>query len=233
VGVKRLVPYRVRRRLKISRAHAFEALGSERYSRPALYGLDVSLSERLPSAGTFLEIGAADGYSQSNTYYLERFRGWRGILIEAVPSQARICKTVRPNAFCVNAVCVAVRGAGPARVLDQNLMSVVVDRPVSGLPARVMSSREPLKIPTTTLSEVIDSSPFGKVDLITIDVEGAELDVLAGLDFKRHRPRWLLVETNQIELVRDMCEPWGLTVSEQLTHHDYLLVSNDSPITER
>ena len=32
--------------------------------------------------GFFIELGANDGLRQSNTYYLEKNLGWRGILIE-------------------------------------------------------------------------------------------------------------------------------------------------------
>ena len=34
------------------------------------------------------------------------------------------------------------------------------------------------------------------IDIISIDVEGSELDVLAGLDLVKYRPRVLLVEAN-------------------------------------
>src|SRR3954469_21340764 len=68
------------------RCRLFEALGSRRYSWPALNDLDRSLQRLLPDRpGTFMEAGAHDGYTQSNTYYLERFRGWHGVLVEAVP----------------------------------------------------------------------------------------------------------------------------------------------------
>src|SRR5207249_10419961 len=35
--------------------------------------------------GFYVEAGANDGFEQSNTYWLERFRGWRGVLVEPVP----------------------------------------------------------------------------------------------------------------------------------------------------
>ena len=68
------------------RRGVFEALGSRRYSQPALHGMDARLEALLDrDGGVFLEAGAHDGYTQSNTYYLERFRGWTGVLVEAVP----------------------------------------------------------------------------------------------------------------------------------------------------
>ena len=37
------------------------------------------------TAGTFIEVGANDGITYSNTYFLEKFRQWKGICIEPHP----------------------------------------------------------------------------------------------------------------------------------------------------
>ena len=81
---------------KVRRA-AYEFAGNGRYSRPALNDLDNKLSRYLTGRhGVFIEAGANDGFTQSNTYYLEKFLGWSGILVEAIPSlyeQARRCRS--------------------------------------------------------------------------------------------------------------------------------------------
>jgi hypothetical protein len=59
-----------RKRLVHMRRRLFEAAGSVRYSMPAFDGMDVKLQRYLPPSGTFLEAGANDGYTWSNTYYL-------------------------------------------------------------------------------------------------------------------------------------------------------------------
>ena len=56
--------------------------------------LDEILAKR---GGFFVEAGANDGYRQSNTYLLERARGWTGILVEAIPDLARRCARERPR----------------------------------------------------------------------------------------------------------------------------------------
>ena len=35
--------------------------------------------------GYFVELGANDGITQSNSYYFEKYRGWRGTLVEPTP----------------------------------------------------------------------------------------------------------------------------------------------------
>src|SRR4051794_1631472 len=61
------------------RNRVFEAFRSQRYAWPALLDLDRRLAELAgPGPGTFVEAGAHDGFTQSNTYWLERHGGWSG-----------------------------------------------------------------------------------------------------------------------------------------------------------
>jgi hypothetical protein len=70
-----------------------------RYSQPALFGMDRRLEALMPwPGGTFLEAGAHDGYTQSNTYFLEHHRGWSGVLVEPVPELRAKCERRRPRA---------------------------------------------------------------------------------------------------------------------------------------
>jgi FkbM family methyltransferase len=53
-------------------------------------------------------------------------------------------------------------------------------------------------VPARTLSSVLDEARAPEIDLLSLDVEGFEPQVLAGLDLDRHAPRFILVE------IRDM-----------------------------
>ena len=78
----------MRRRLRRDREKraAAETRGDDTLSRPALHELDVKLGAIIDrDGGFFVEAGAHDGFTQSNTYWLERFRGWRGLLVEPMP----------------------------------------------------------------------------------------------------------------------------------------------------
>ncbi len=81
----------------------FERFGSARFSRP---GLD--LSPYLPAGpGFYVEAGAYDGYTESNTYYLERFKGWTGVLVEAIPALYAECVRRRPRSYVANCALVS------------------------------------------------------------------------------------------------------------------------------
>lgn len=179
------------------RARMFEALGSRRYSRPALYRMDAQLEQILTrEGGTFLEAGAHDGYTQSNTYYLERFHGWSGILVEPIPELNRLCAKRRPDSRVVRAAVVGPGFADPEVTMHfGDLMSAVGDPghaagglAVVGRPAYEVSA------PAKTLTAILDEAGAPPIDLMVLDLEGHELEALRGLDLKRLAPEHLLLE---------------------------------------
>lgn len=179
----------------------------ERYRARAWFGLD-ELDRKLSAfigserPGRFIELGAFDGLAQTNTLWLER-RGWRGLLIEAVPEFAQRCRRNRPLATVVNAACVARDHEGDhVEIHKAGLMSLVDGaRDPQGQEEWLQRAetvqrlvRERRTAPARTLSSILDETGFGACDLLCLDVEGYERQVLAGLDLPRHAPKWLLVE---------------------------------------
>jgi len=115
----------IRRRVRRSICGYF---GNAKYSKPGLNGLDEKLAPYLNfDGGFFIEAGANDGYNQSNTYYLEKLRGWRGILVEGIPKLANECIQNRVNSDVVN--CALVSSSDDRDTVEMrtaNLMSQVV-----------------------------------------------------------------------------------------------------------
>src|SRR3954462_334867 len=85
------------------RRRTFEAIGSHRFSRTGAEDIDRKLERHLDlDRGFFVEAGANDGVNFSNTYYLERARGWSGVLVEGIPDLSAACVRPRPGAHVVN-----------------------------------------------------------------------------------------------------------------------------------
>lgn len=227
-SVYQYVPLGWRKSFKVARARCYEKVGSFKYSLPALNSLDARVLPLLPRDGVFLEVGANDGYSQSNTYYLERALGWNGILIEPLPSLYDRCRRLRRKAHVVQAACVAQAAPGDTiELVDLDLMSVSLGQQEHEEQARRLGAtqrRKTVRVPASTLSAVIDGSPFTRIDFMSIDVEGAEGSLLAGLDLDRHAPKLLLIETAHLERTTNQLAPY-MRLVDQLSHHDYLFES--------
>ena len=192
-----------------------EARGSDRFSRPALHGMDMTIDAVVDrDGGFFVEAGANDGFTQSNTYWLERFRGWNGILVEPMPAHYEECLLERPAATIVNAALVPEAAAGQTLMMQfGDLRSSVQGVHPEGeqewvKPGLVLGWRDPheVEVPARTLSSILDEHDAPEVDLLSLDVEGFEPQALRGLDLERHAPRWIVVEIHDLEAGREAIE---------------------------
>jgi FkbM family methyltransferase len=185
-----------RKQLVHARRRLFEAAGSARYSRPAHADLDAKLQRYLPVTGTFLEAGANDGYTWSNTYYLERFKGWRGVLVEGIPTLSDECRRLRARAIVHN--CALVEHGFPHESVTMtysDLRSLIAgSEPDMERRALEETGTYAVTVPARTLDDVLAESELGQIDFVSLDLEGFEAPALRGLDLDRHRPTWLLVE---------------------------------------
>lgn len=185
---------------------ALEKLKVDYYSRPALNNLDRKLEFYLDfDNGTFLEVGANDGYKQSNTYYFERIRNWQGVLIEPIPMLYEQCRKRREKSQVYNYICSNAEDSGSTKTIRYaDLMSLVEgslkdeekerEHLKKGIEIQKIENSFELEVECKTLSEIIDMSGLTRFDFMSIDVEGFELQVLKGLDLSRHAPTFLLVE---------------------------------------
>jgi FkbM family methyltransferase len=217
----------VRWRLQRSRTRraALEARGDDRLSRPALHELDVKLDAIIGRrGGFFIEAGANDGYTQSNTYWLERFRGWRGLLVEPMPELASEARLSRPSATVTECALVAASDTRETlRMRFGDLMSMVdgARDPDWWKGGTILGWRDPgeLDVPARTLSSLLEELHAPEVDLLSLDVEGWEAPALEGLDLSRHAPRYVLVEIHDRDVDRP---PIEAVLGEHYVEHSWL-----------
>ena len=90
-----------------------------------------------------------------------------------------------------------------------------------GIEVQKLEGSYEVQVPFKTLSQILDDGGFTRIDLLSLDVEGCEARVLNGLDFSRHRPRFILIEARYREDVHTrLAEHYELV--EELSYHDLL-----------
>lgn len=78
-----------------------------------------------------------------------------------------------------------------------------------------------VEVPARTLTSILDEVVPPRIDLFSLDVEHFELSVLAGIDFNRYSPRYLLVETYWPDKVAALL-PGKYRQIEQISSMDFL-----------
>jgi len=174
------------------------------------YGQDLALETFLnllpmKTKYTFVEIGAHDGITFSNSKFLESKEDWSGICIEANPAvYGRLIKN-RPNSTCLN-VAVSDRDGEANFLLNtghtEMLSGLVTDyskkhrKRIDRELAKYGGTSNILVIPSLKLETIISEQELSEIDLLMIDVEGAEYSILKAIDFTRVRINSILVERN-------------------------------------
>jgi FkbM family methyltransferase len=145
------------------------------------HGEDKWIEENLkPEVGTFCEVGAFDGVLSSNTLHFEEI-GWKGLLIEPDPIVAAQCAKNRKSQVWTGAV---------ASNKNRQFFVNEQDRGLSGF------SRPGIHafVNVHTLSHILDQCGFRKVDLLSIDTEGSEIDVWSTLYHSKSWPKIVIME---------------------------------------
>ena len=154
------------------------------------FGEDAVLSEifaRKKKRGTYVDIGCYHPRKHSNTYLFYK-RGWSGILVDVEKAKIIACRILRPR--------------------DKSLLKAVSDKNGQSTiyaPKKfsVLTSLSPVnpdykaigQIECVTLTNILDEHLEDRpIDLLSIDVEGHDLQVLKGLDFSKYQPEVIVIE---------------------------------------
>ncbi len=170
------------------------------------FGEDVVLKNIFyrKKVGFYVDIGCWHPKWLSNTYLLHK-KGWKGINIDMDTFKIDMFNIVRRNAINV---CAAVSDEEKDRSYycskDHSAMNTLEPEFARAATISKQSLNYELKkTKSTTLDNIISTTKYAKteIDLLSIDVEGHELQVLRSLDFEKYKPKVVVVElhTEKIE----------------------------------
>ena len=141
--------------------------------------------------GFFVEVGANHPIEGSQTWHLEQ-AGWTGVLVEPQPELAAFLVTSRKaRVFAV--ACSSPDKAGQSLPLHvDGPRSLTLDRERMSPGAEAAYT---IVVPTRTLDSILEEAAApAPIGLLSIDVEGHEVEVLQGFDLDRWQPMLVLVE---------------------------------------
>jgi FkbM family methyltransferase len=154
--------------------------------------------------GYFLDVGAHDGISFSNTFFLEEKRDWSGICIEPNPDVFTLLKRNRQSLnynVCVSdkegsVVFRKVVGysemlSGILEFMDQKH----IDR-INNECAKYNSIFEDIIVESKKLSNILKLNQIKHIDYLSIDTEGAESKIIKSIDLDEIDIEFLTVENN-------------------------------------
>jgi FkbM family methyltransferase len=141
-------------------------------------------------SGFFVEVGANDPTKDSQSWHLEQI-GWTGILVEPLPELAANLRAAR-TAKVFEVACSSPARAGETMRLHVAGAFSSFD---PNLAVTGMRADRTIDVTVRTLDDVLNEGEARRpIDLMSVDVEGHELEVLSGFDFDHWKPRLILLE---------------------------------------
>ncbi|KAK2154876.1 hypothetical protein LSH36_255g03008 [Paralvinella palmiformis] len=140
---------------------------------------------RQKTNGFFVECGATDGVTFSDTLHFERSRNWTGLLVEAEPTAFADLLRNKRDSFVTNACLSPSDHAAVlefARVNDTTLSGLIDHLRVNDRDKR-SEIRNIIAVQCFPLASMLRAINVSRVDYLSLDVEGSELDILDSLPY--------------------------------------------------
>lgn len=177
--------------------------------------------------GTFLDIGAHDGITLSNTYTLETELDWTGICFEPMPHEFnKLCENRKCTKF--NFAIYDTKGFEKFTMLEYDgypdmLSGIAKDISVKHM-GHILSEqriiggvRKVINVETELLNNVLNNMKLFEIDYMSLDTEGSELKILKSIDFNTFKIKVITSENGEGETgARDFMKTKGFTFYKRL-----------------
>jgi len=151
--------------------------------------------------GFYVDVGAYHPTLFSNTYFFY-LNGWRGINIEARPGSRELFNKVRPGDTNLEIGISANSGELTYYVVGDDSTMNSFSRDFLEQIGMLGEVKREIPVPVLPLAEVLERHlPDGRaIDFMNVDVEGHDLQVLESNDWGRFRPKFIVVEDEQVDV---------------------------------
>jgi FkbM family methyltransferase len=148
-------------------------------------------------SGYFIEFGATNGISLSNTHLLENAYGWKGILAEP----ARCWRDdLKKNRNCAMDFRCVWSETGKSLEFNETVaaeLSTINEFSNRDFNAPYRTTQKKYAVETVSFDDLVGShgAPM-EIDYLSIDTEGSEFLILKNFDFQKHTIKLITVEHN-------------------------------------
>jgi len=183
--------------------------------------------------GFFIELGAHDGITQSNTFYYEKNKNWKGILIEPTKHIFEKCikNRSKKNSF-YNSACVSFTFKEKKikltysslktfsnEYLDKKLQAEYLLNPEIQRGEKIFT----FFAKAQTMNSILKNANAPKIiDFLSLDTEGSEFEVLNGIDFRVYKFKYMLIETNYFNKIKMFLKKKKYKYIKKYNDNDYL-----------
>ena len=164
--------------------------------------------------GYYIDVGAFHPWRYSNTYFFYLY-GWTGITIDPNPQYIYLFNMLRKKD-------IHLQTAVSDKTQEMTYYSFNIP-PYNGFSKEILKSVPGLKligekkISVSPLEQILDKHvPKGKkIDFLSVDVEGFEMDVLKSNNWEKYRPQIVLAEVLDTAIEEAFTHPVTLFMKEK------------------
>ena len=153
--------------------------------------------------GFFLDIGANDGISLSNTYYLEKSLNWNGICFEPIPSTF---EKLNQNRNCIKLM-VGVSDENstetfmymePSSKMLSGMKKEYHPKHIDRIESQLVNGSKLMEvdIECVLFNEIMEYYNIKRIDYLNIDTEGNELKIVKSINFEKYDIEIMTIENN-------------------------------------
>lgn len=144
--------------------------------------------------GVYFDVGAADGVDINNTLYFEQTHNWTGVNVEPMKESFDQLVVNRPRSINLN--CAVCNSDGEAEFFNNTGHTKLISGIKSTFDSRHLqrlhnenrywgSTTDLIKVPTKRMETICDENHISHINYLSIDVEGAEFEVIQSINFDK------------------------------------------------
>tara|TARA_B100000989_G_scaffold276301_1_gene236484 strand:- start:1719 stop:2417 length:699 start_codon:yes stop_codon:yes gene_type:complete len=142
--------------------------------------------------GFYVDVGCQNPISNNNTYLLYKNKNWNGMNIDLDQKNIDLFNLVRKRDLNIKAA--VSSGNFKKKIYFYHNKSAIntLEKKISNFQnAKV---KKIIDVDTVTLNQLLSKNDIKKIDFLSVDVEGHEINVLNGFNIKKYSPQLVVIE---------------------------------------